>query len=245
MEPGAAGVVGALAVDRARSAADLQAALKTWKMPVVEVVYADADGQVGRQVAGLVPIRQSWDGAMPAPGWTGTFEWRGWRTLDDLPHSAARDVDQRVPIAANQNPARTSRLQEIFGGARTFTIADVQAAQHDVTSWNAGQLVPLLERLPSGRDAVDAARRQLLQWDRRVSAGSPAASLYVNWEEALLRKLAERRVPPALIDSYLLRARLDVTALTRPSRAWFDRDREKARDALLLEALAAAVDRVG
>src|SRR5262245_54019621 len=123
MEPGAGGELGALAVDRARSAADLRAALKTWKMPVVEVVYADADGQVGRQVAGLVPIRQSWDGAMPAPGWTGTFEWRGWRTLDDLPHSAVRDVDQRVPIAANQNVARMSRLEEIFEGRRTFTIA--------------------------------------------------------------------------------------------------------------------------
>jgi penicillin amidase len=46
-----------------------------------------------------------------------------------------------------------------------------------------------------------------------------------------------------LLDSYLARARLDVTTLTRPSRAWFDRDPEKARDELLADALAAAVDR--
>jgi penicillin G amidase len=241
-EPGAAGELAALAVDRARSAADLLSALKTWRMPVVEVVYADADGNVGRQVAGLVPVRSSWDGAVPAPGWTGAFDWHGWRSLDGLPHAVGNE--QHVAIAANQNAARTNRLLEIFGAERKFAIDDLKAAQHDTTSWNAERLVPLLERLHADRDDADAARRRLLEWDRRVSADSSTATLYVDWEEALLRKLAGRRVPPSLLDGYLARARLDVTALTAPSPAWFEGDPQKSRDALLLEALVAAVDRV-
>jgi penicillin amidase len=95
-----------------------------------------------------------------------------------------------------------------------------------------------------GRDDLDEARRRLIAWDRRVSADSTVATLYVYWEEALLRKLTERRVPMPLLDGYLARARLDVTTLTRPSRVWFDRDPEKSRDALLADALALAVDRV-
>jgi penicillin amidase len=244
MEAGAAGELTALAVDRAQSAADLRAALKTWRMPVVEVVYADADGMVGRQVAGLVPVRSSWDGAVPAPGWSGAFDWRGWRTADELPHEHGKEAARRVAIAANRNIARTNRLLEILGGDRTFTVDDLKTSQHDTTSWNATQLVPLLERVRPGRDDVDQARRRLLAWDRRVSADSPVATLYVYWEEALLRKLAERRLPMPLLEGYLARARLDVTTLTRPSRAWFDREPEKARDVLLADALETAVDRV-
>ena len=125
MEAGAAGELTALAVDRARSAADLLAALETWRMPVVEVVYADADGAVGRQVAGLVPIRSSWDGAVPAPGWSGEFDWHGWRKLDELPHDDGREAARHVAIAANQNVARTNRLLEMSrqttGSSRSTT----------------------------------------------------------------------------------------------------------------------------
>jgi len=244
MEAGAAGELAALGVDRARSATDLLAALRAWRMPVVEVVYADADGKVGRQVAGLVPARVSWSGAVPVPGWTGLFEWRGWRTLDQLPHADQEETAPRIPIAANQNVARTNRLLQIFGNERTFTVDDLKMVQHDTTSWNAEQIVPLLERLHSGRDDVDTVRRQLLAWDRRVAVDSSIATLYVYWEEALLRKLAERRVPPPLLGGYLARARLDVTTLTRPSRVWFDQDPGKARDTLLLDALASATDHI-
>jgi penicillin amidase len=243
MEPGGAGELGALAVDRAQSAEELRSALKTWRMPVVEVVYADADGRIGRQVAGLLPIRSSWDGAVPAPGWTGTFDWRGWRRLDELPHADGA-AKARAEIAANQNIARTNRLQEILGGDAKLTVADSKAFQHDTTSWNAVQLVPLLEKLHPDRADVDEARRGLIAWDRRVSADSRVATLYVYWEEALLRKLAEARVPRPLVDGYVARARLDVSTLTRPSRAWFESNLEKSRDALLVDALAAAVDRL-
>jgi penicillin amidase len=244
MEAGAAGELAALAVDRARSAADLLVALNSWKMPVAEFVYADADGKVGRQVAGLVPIRAWWDGAVPAPGWSGAFEWRGWRRLDELPHADGEEAARHVVVAANRSVARTKRLLQIMGSDRRLSIDDLKAVQHDTMSWNAGQVVPLLDRLHAERADVESARRRLLYWDRRVSAGSSTATLYVYWEEALLRALAERRVPPPLLEAFLARVRLDVTTLTRPSHVWFDSDPGRARDALLLDALAAATDRV-
>jgi penicillin amidase len=148
-----------------------------------------------------------------------------------------------VVIAANGDVARTTRLREIFADGGKFSADQFKGLQHDTTSWNATQLVPLLERVRTGREDVDDARRRLIAWDRRVSADSLVATLYVYWEEAVLRKLAERRVPMPLLDGYLSRARLDVTMLISPSREWFDRDPEKARDALLADALAAAVDR--
>src|SRR5262249_37363927 len=109
METGAAGELAALAVDRGGSAADLLTALQQWKMPVVVVVSADADGTMGRQAAGLVPVRTSWDGAVPVPAWTGAFDWHGWRGLGELPHAGGEESSRQVVIAANQNVARTNR----------------------------------------------------------------------------------------------------------------------------------------
>jgi penicillin amidase len=104
--------------------------------------------------------------------------------------------------------------------------------------------VPLLAPLRAARNDVEAARLRLLQWDRRVSADSTAAALYVFWEEALGRLLSEKHLGPDLVNDYLGRAGLSVMPLLQPTPAWFDGTPAAARDRLMLDALAVAVDRV-
>ena len=70
-EPGTAAGLGALAIDRATSAEEFLGALRRWKLPTATFVYATRDGVIGTKAAGLVPIRRGWNGALPAPGWTG------------------------------------------------------------------------------------------------------------------------------------------------------------------------------
>ena len=205
-EPGSAGELGALAIDRAQAAPDLRAALTTWKMPVVDVVYADAAGLVGHQVAG------------------------GGRRLDEWPHSALSNTG--IAAAANEDMSRTYRLTEMLRGTEKYTVDDMKRQQHDVTAWNAGQLVPRLGALHSTDAHVEDARVQLLKWDRRVTADSPVAALYVFWEQAVWRKIAEAQVPAALLDDYLARAGISVPEAL------------KAGGAVLLDALASAVDRL-
>ena len=74
LEPGGAGELAALMLDRARSWTEFRAALDRWHMPPRRVGYADVEGSRGFQNAGHVPIRR------------GT-EWIGWQALDDLPHA--------------------------------------------------------------------------------------------------------------------------------------------------------------
>lgn len=194
--PGGAGELAALGLDRAGSAAALREALGRWRMPVVDVVFADAGG-VGSQIAGADA-------------------------------RARRHVSGGVVIAANESAARTNRLTQIFSGSSRFAIEDVQRQQRDVVAWNAAQLVPRLASLRSHDARVDAARQALLAWDRRVTADSPAAALYVAFERALWRTLAEVRVPATLVDDYLGQTDFDLAeALT-------------ADNALLLEALGVA-----
>jgi penicillin amidase len=198
-EPGTAAGLGALALDRARSWPEFRSALARWKAPASDVVYADVDGNTGHQAVALVP--EGWSGAVPAPGWTGAHEWRGWRTLDDLPH--AFNPRLGYTIAANGSVPRTGRLLEALGDARMLGVDDFKKLQHDTVSWNAAQLLPLLAGAHADRAEVEQARQRLVAWDLRVSADSTAATLYVFWERALRRILADAELQPTLAREYL------------------------------------------
>src|SRR5262245_21552461 len=67
-EPGTAGYLAGLALDRAQSWPEFREALKRWKMPGENFVYADVDGNIGYQAAGLAPIRREGNGLLPVPG---------------------------------------------------------------------------------------------------------------------------------------------------------------------------------
>lgn len=240
LEPGGAAGLGALAIDRARSAFDFRARLASWRMPAMEMVFADRDGHIGSQVAAYVPIRRGADGLLPVPAWTGANAWTGWRTLDDLPHTM--DPRDGTLVATGGNTARTNRLRALLA-PRVGTDRDAAVkTSNDVVAWNADQLVPLLRRLHDAREPVERARLALLAWDLRVEADRPASRLYVSWERALRRRLAAGRVGPSLVDD--LAARIEgvfVPALLVPAPVWFDGNAVAARDRLLLDALASCV----
>src|SRR5262249_23602209 len=56
-ESGGAAYLAALSVGRARSWREYLAALGRWKIPALNMVYADVDGTIGWVAAGLTPIR--------------------------------------------------------------------------------------------------------------------------------------------------------------------------------------------
>lgn len=238
-EPGSAAELGSLALDRTQSDGELAAALARWKLPPVTVVSGSRDGGVAIRAAGAEPVRRGWNGALPAPGWTGEYRWQGWRTADG-PSPSARS--QQV-VSANDSVARTRRLEELLDAQASFGVDDFKRMQHDTLAWKAGQLVPLLARARADRPDVEAARARLLQWDRRLTADSPAATVYVLWERILLRTLAASKVPADLVDDFMARASAGlVPAVARPTAVWFTGNAVARRDALLFAALRAAVD---
>jgi penicillin amidase len=241
-EPGTAAGLGALAVDRAASAEEFLGALKRWKLPTATFVYATRDGVIGTTAAGLVPIRRAWNGALPAPGWTGRHEWQGLSSPEEKPGGRGSAAAGYV-ASANDSVARTRRIDAALSPPRTLGIDDFKALQHDTASWNADQLLPLLAPLRSDRADVDDARVRLLAWDRRIAAGSSEATLYVLWERSLLRRVAQARLDSSLADEFVAReTALLVLIVTNPSSVWYDGSPSRSRDAMMLSALADAVD---
>ena len=45
--------------------------------PQLNIMYSDVEGNIGYWVSGKVPIRAKGKGMVPAPGWTGDYEWIG------------------------------------------------------------------------------------------------------------------------------------------------------------------------
>jgi penicillin amidase len=83
-EPGTAGYLASLSLNRARNWKEFLEALKRWKVPSENLVYADVDGNIGWQAAGLAPVRRGWSGLLPVPG-DGRYEWQGFLPLSELP----------------------------------------------------------------------------------------------------------------------------------------------------------------
>ena len=257
-EPGTAGYLGALALDRATNWNEFRSALQRWKVPGENFVYADVDGNIGYQAAALVPVRPNWEGVYPVASTSGDHEWRGWRTLDELPHEF--NPDAGFLATANHNtlrsesppnigysswsvPARINRIRDVLNAKNTVTVDDLAHLQHDATSWNAEQLVPLLQPLSFKDATIEKARTMLVGWDRRLTQESAAAALYVAWEEALYRQLIESRLDSTLAADYVRRVETHVLvpALTKPTTAWFGASPDQGRNHLLGSALAAAV----
>ena len=200
-EPGTAGYLAQISVNRATDWKSFLAAAERWKLPTENLIYADVDGNIGWIAAGLMPKRH-WSGMLPVPG-TGGYEWSGFRRVDELPRSfnpangfiVTANHDIRPPgydIPLNYEfatPFRAHRVAEVLSESRNgrkFGVSDFARLQHDELSLQARALVPAL--LAAARRGGRAARweyRTLGSWDFVMRAEQQAPLLFETWKRAL------------------------------------------------------------
>lgn len=214
-EPGTAGYLASLSVDRARDWNGFLSALERWKLPPENLVYADVDGNIGEQSAGLTPIR-SWTGMLPVPGGEGKFEWSGYVPLAELPRSF-NPADGWIATANNRTipedykykvgfawtEYRVNRIRDVLsslGKKQKIRPEDVEALQNDVYSIPADQLIRMLPRHSDGPEA--RFMEMLKDWDREMKSPSVPAALFEVWERklriAVLNQIAGTSDPGAL-----------------------------------------------
>ena len=262
-EPGTAGYLASLSLDRARSWPDFLRALERWKVPSENLVYADVDGNIGWQAAGLAPVRRGWAGLLPVPG-DGRFEWRGFLPLSDLPRSF--NPPSHFIATANHNvmppgygkelgyewapPFRFQRIIEQLGQpGRKFTVDDFERMQYDVVSLPARRLIRLLTAARPGKPDGDALRpwaARLTQWDGIIGRDSSPAALYEIWLTKLPAAVFKSKLPDAAwkLVAGFISAEKTLAVLETASPRWFG-DGEAgrtARDAALFQALGEAVE---
>ncbi|HET9391351.1 MAG TPA: penicillin acylase family protein [Steroidobacteraceae bacterium] len=258
-EPGTAGYLGSLTLDRARDWQGFERAMPRWKVPSENIVYADRSGNIGEHSTGLAPLRRNFNGLLPLPA-NGEFEWAGFIPNSELPHrynppqgfiasANHKMIPEGYPYAVGFEwapPTRYLRIKEVLDSARDagrkLTMEDMEALQTDVVSLPARRLQVMLRQAPD-TGAVDGklARKMLLDWDCALRTDSPAAALFEAWA-VHLRTAVTRRIVPESARAVLHRSSIAevVDDLSTPTAATFGAAPAQGRDALLRETLEAA-----
>jgi penicillin amidase len=252
-EPGTAGYLASLSIDRVRSWAEFEAAVPRWKVPSENLVYADKDGNIGEHSAGLAPKRR-WNGALPVSG-RGEFEWSGFVPADQLPHDANpvqgfiatanhRMIPEHYPyhIGVEWDPGfREARIREVLGGAaragHKLTIADLEALQSDDQSLPALELQRIV-RVSDLRNEPQLAG--FLAWDAHLGRASADGALYEAWIREIDSAIAARLFPSAPKRYTNLSPRVLLRILADATPGIFGPPSAASRDRLLRDALSAA-----
>ena len=90
------GIEALLRIHEARNWKAFRGALRRYPGPVATFMYADREGTIGTQLAGLLPIRSIETGLLPVPGRSRYYDWRGFIAFDDLPRRSGKNLDWLV-----------------------------------------------------------------------------------------------------------------------------------------------------
>jgi penicillin amidase len=259
-EPGSAGYLASLAIDRAQNWDQFEAAVARWKVPSENLVYADSAGNIGEHSAGLAPIR-SWTGLLPVPG-SGNYNWQGFVPSQELPHFfnpkegyIATANHKMIPDHYRYkvgyewaSPYRVDRIRSVIETAKhehhKLTISDMEALQGDVTSLLALDFQKLI-RSSALKD--DPSLASFLRWDGNLGRESSEAALYEAWYkhvrtafEKRFSKEPDGHTKKGRVRGEGLSGDLIMRLLANPDSDLFGDTPLKARDQLLTDTLKAA-----
>jgi len=214
MEPGGAPYLASLRMNQATSWAEFREACTFSRMPSENMVWVDRSGTIGWQAAGIQPIRRNWGGLLPVPG-DGRYEWDGYLPITELP-SETNPARGFIATANNYllpdnyphknllhvtnwaDAFRASRINEVLGSGRVFSVAEMTRLQNDDLSVVARALTPLLRGVPMSGAASARARDLLATWDFVLDRDSVPAGVYAMWQRRVLANARDVIVPEAL-----------------------------------------------
>jgi penicillin amidase len=247
----------AVAIGRARTWDDFRDALRDWALPVFNFGVASADGHVGYQCAGRVPIRGRTVRGYREAG-NPEDEWQGTIPFEDMP--SAVDPERGYVASANErvvaddyphvlegafgNGYRAERIHQAFASTTAADPASMIALQNDVQSCRAQRLSPpLVRQLAASKDAdVSLLRETLAAWDFQYTTDSIAPTLFETFVEVWQERVIGEHVPERLRE--LVRSQTGAAArlIEHDDLDWFGQG-TSVRDEVIAAA-ARAVARV-
>jgi penicillin amidase len=200
LQPGQA----AYLLAKAKNVQEVKEALKYWELPSQNLVFADADGNIGYWCCATIPIRSKPFGILPVPGWTGEYEWKGYVPFEERPHlinpkenfiatANNKVIGDRYPHFIShywESPDRITRIHQLLKAKEKLSVDDFKAMQQDVYSVLAAEMAPKMIQALEGRFSDEEGRKAkefLSKWDFVMDKNSVAACLY----EVTFRKMMD------------------------------------------------------
>lgn len=259
LDVGAAPYLASLRMNGAGTWEDFRDACSYSRLPGLNMVWADRQGNIGWQTVGVAPLRRRGNGLVPTPG-DGRYDWDGYLPIKALPNVAnpvqgfwntsnenkiTADHESRHAVGWNwADPYRGARVHEVLAAGRKLNMMDMMRLQQDELSIPARTLVPLLRDLQADSTTVNEAISLLRDWDFVLDRDSVPAGIYVAWERRLADSLAELMIPKAARPHFgSLSMKRMIDWLLSPDNRLGD-DPLAGRDRLLLTSLTEAIERL-
>lgn len=196
-------------INTAQNFADFRSAARDFAVPAQNLLYADAQGHIGYQAPGQVPIRASSTpgappGYWPAPGWDPKYDWTGFVPFEQMP--TAYDPPEGFIVAANQQVSasrtpflttewdygfRSERIRDLITATPKVSPERMSQIQGDTRNEFAPTLVKSLLAVNLNNDPFTKEAQNLLRkWDYTQPGGkspqAPAAAYYnAVWSKVL------------------------------------------------------------
>ena len=251
-----------IGMNRAKNVDEFREATRPWSVPTFNLVYADADGHIGHQSVGRIPIR-----GIPErgyrPGWDPAHQWDGVIPFEGMPHQAdpARGyiVTANNRLAADDYPYplsgtwssghRARRIRESLEAKRRWSPDDCCTLQQDIRSGRAAECVaPLVAALAEDADSrIRKAVETLRTWDYCLepdgAGGAIFNAFFVHWTRAItMARLTSAAAELALANA----GGLATALLSEDEVRWFAKgDRRDAMRAALIAAIDDLTKRLG
>jgi len=175
--------------------------------PAQNTIYADVDGNIGFTIPARIQLRANGDGALPVPGDTDLYEWKGYIPFEELPR--VENPPDGIIATANAptvgpgykyylsdrqaGPYRTARLYVLLSGRTGLRPEDCNAIQNDIVSLPNRFLAGALLQAAKAKQPADARAQRLIAglggWDARATAESVETSFVEYTRRALFVRL--------------------------------------------------------
>lgn len=224
----------------AKNWTEFRAALKKFPGPGQNFVYADTDGNIGYQAAGVLPVRKNYDGDIPVDGASGDFEWSGYIPFEELP--SAYNPASGVIVTANQNPWPVTSPARVSGQfAPPYRSAQIDARLRSKTGWKPEEMLAIQtdvysafsqfvgkcvasawEQKKQPNSSLAPAIEILKQWNGQMDKNQAAPLIATLTYQHLRRAIAEKASPKKNISYDYEMAPAVVEKLLRERPAgWF------------------------
>ncbi|RME63851.1 MAG: penicillin acylase family protein, partial [Alphaproteobacteria bacterium] len=236
------------------------AALRDFRVPMQNILLADATGAIAFIAPGRVPVRNdasATKGVVPARGWTGTDEWIGWVPYAALP----RRVDPADGLLATANekivgsdypyyltrdwtpPYRADRIDQLLRAQARHDRDSFAAMQHDTVSLEVRALKDAMLRRGAFQGRHGALRAALADWDGAMDGALPQPLIYIAWVHAFAERLFADELGPLFARHRANKADFLYHVLTQETfDAWCDDVTTVAMREDCAEILARALD---
>jgi penicillin amidase len=199
-----------LRVNRARNWDEFRTALDGFALPGQNMVYADAQGHVGKLIAAHLPLRPNEPPEAHIQPRSHQRHWRTLATASDLPVdydpsagfvASANDKPASTPVPVGfffSTPHRIERFRELLTPAERVTLDDLSRFQRDVTVPGLlafrDTMLRLLALTPqsAGRQTIE---RALTDWDGAYIEGAPGPLAFETMVFHLGRAMLGSRLP--------------------------------------------------